>query len=114
MYEDNRKIEINNKGECEMIALKNEWDIKEISEENVDLLKVMAHPVRLQIVSELKHHKKYNVTQLTEILRLPQSTVSQHLSKLRRTVLHTERRGLEVYYYIGNAKSRQIVDILGL
>ncbi|MEH7706443.1 transcriptional regulator, partial [Bacillus toyonensis] len=51
MYEDNRKIEINNKGECEMITLENEWDIKEISEENVDLLKVMAHPVRLRIVN---------------------------------------------------------------
>ncbi|MEH7596267.1 transcriptional regulator, partial [Bacillus toyonensis] len=36
-----------------MITLENEWDIKEISEENVDLLKVMAHPVRLQIVNEL-------------------------------------------------------------
>jgi len=30
MYEDNRKIEINNKGECEMIAFKKYWDIKEI------------------------------------------------------------------------------------
>lgn len=58
MYKDNRKIEINNKGECEMIALKNDRNVKEISEENVDLLKVMAHPVRLQIVNELMHHKK--------------------------------------------------------
>lgn len=114
MYKDNRKIEINNKGDCEMIALKNDRNVKEISEENVDLLKVMAHPVRLQIVNELMHHKKCNVTQLTEILRLPQSTVSQHLSKLRRTVLRTERRGLEVHYYIDNAKARQIVGILGL
>ncbi|TBX46524.1 ArsR family transcriptional regulator [Bacillus toyonensis] len=97
-----------------MIALKNDWNIKEISEDNVDLLKVISHPVRLQIVNELMHHKKCNVTQLTEILRLPQSTVSQHLSKLRRTVLLTERRGLEVYYYIGNAKASQIVEILGL
>ncbi|MEW9576566.1 metalloregulator ArsR/SmtB family transcription factor [Bacillus toyonensis] len=96
-----------------MIALNNNWDIKEISEENVDLLKVISHPVRLQIVNELMHHKKCNVTQLTEILRLPQSTVSQHLSKLRGTVLSTERRGLEVYYYIENAKAPQIVEILG-
>ncbi|RGP43769.1 transcriptional regulator, partial [Bacillus thuringiensis] len=41
-------------------------------------------------------------------------TVSQHLSKLRRTVLRSERRGLEMHYYIDNAKARQIVEILGL
>ncbi|EJR65388.1 hypothetical protein IIO_01572 [Bacillus cereus VD115] len=84
-----------------------------ISEEDVGVLKVMAHPVRLQIVNELMHHKMCNVTQLTEILRLPQSTVSQHLSKLKGTVLRAERRGLEMHYYIDNAKARQIIGILG-
>ncbi len=62
-----------------------------ISEEDVDVLKVMAHPVRLQIVNELMHHKMCNVTQLTKILKLPQSTVSQHLSKLKGTVLRAEK-----------------------
>ncbi|MED0950925.1 metalloregulator ArsR/SmtB family transcription factor [Bacillus mobilis] len=88
-------------------------DLAEIREEDVDVLKVMAHPVRLQIVNELMKHKMCNVTQLTEILKLPQSTVSQHLSKLRGTVLRAERRGLEMHYYIDNAKARQIVGILG-
>ncbi|MED2764126.1 metalloregulator ArsR/SmtB family transcription factor [Bacillus thuringiensis] len=88
--------------------------ISEIREDDVDVLKVMAHPVRLQIVHELMYHKMCNVTQLTEILRLPQSTVSQHLSKLRGTVLRSERRGLEIYYYIKNVKARQIVEILDL
>ncbi|MGZ9774173.1 ArsR/SmtB family transcription factor [Bacillus toyonensis] len=89
-------------------------DLAEIREEDVDVLKVMAHPVRLQIVNELMYHKMCNVTQLTEILGLPQSTVSQHLSKLRGTVLRAERKGLEMHYYIDNAKARQIVGILGL
>ncbi|HDR4901717.1 TPA: winged helix-turn-helix transcriptional regulator [Bacillus cereus] len=88
-------------------------DLAEIREEDVDVLKVMAHPVRLQIVNELMKHKMCNVTQLTEILGLPQSTVSQHLSKLRGTVLRAERKGLEMHYYIDNAKARQIVGILG-
>ncbi|MFC8058188.1 ArsR/SmtB family transcription factor [Bacillus cereus] len=88
--------------------------LAEIREEDVDVLKVMAHPVRLQIVNELMKHKMCNVTQLKEILKLPQSTVSQHLSKLRGTVLRAERRGLEMHYYIENAKARQIVRILGL
>ncbi|WP_318582094.1 ArsR/SmtB family transcription factor [Bacillus paranthracis] len=88
-------------------------DLVEIREEDVDVLKVMAHPVRLQIVNGLMHHKMCNVTQLTEILSLLQSTVSQHLSKLRGTVLRAERKGLEMHYYIDNAKARQIVGILG-
>ncbi|PKJ55364.1 ArsR/SmtB family transcription factor [Bacillus sp. SN10] len=97
-----------------MTTLISNRDLAKIREEDVDILKVMAHPVRLKIVNELIHHKLCNVTQLTEILRLPQSTVSQHLSKLKGTVLRAERRGLEMHYYIDNAKARQIVGILGL
>ncbi|PEZ67064.1 transcriptional regulator [Bacillus anthracis] len=97
-----------------MTTLISNRDLAKIREEDVDVLKVMAHPVRLKIVNELMHHKLCNVTQWTEILRLPQSTVSQHLSKLRGTVLRAERRGLEMHYYIDNAKARQIVGILGL
>ncbi|HDR6387747.1 metalloregulator ArsR/SmtB family transcription factor [Bacillus sp. FSL K6-0273] len=97
-----------------MITLISERNLAEIHEDDVDVLKVMAHPVRLKIVNELMHHKMCNVTQLTEILRIPQSTVSQHLSKLRGTVPRSERRELEMHYYIDNAKARQIVEILGL
>ncbi|MDA1798418.1 metalloregulator ArsR/SmtB family transcription factor [Bacillus tropicus] len=97
-----------------MTTLISNRDLAKIREEDVDVLKVMAHPVRLKIVNELMHHQLCNVTQLTEILRLPQSTVSQHLSKLKGTVLRAERRGLEMHYYIDNAKARQIVGILGL
>ncbi|MGO5007327.1 ArsR/SmtB family transcription factor [Bacillus wiedmannii] len=97
-----------------MTTLISNRDLAKIREEDVDVLKVMAHPVRLKIVNELMHHKLCNVTQLTEILGLPQSTVSQHLSKLRGTVLRVQRRGLEMHYYIDNVKARQIVGILGL
>ncbi|MEB9500407.1 metalloregulator ArsR/SmtB family transcription factor [Bacillus cereus] len=97
-----------------MLTLISERNLSEIHEDDVDVLKVMAHPVRLQIVNELMHHKVCNVTQLTEILRLPQSTVSQHLAKLKGIVLRSERKGLEMHYYIDNAKARQIVEILDL
>ncbi|TKH73455.1 winged helix-turn-helix transcriptional regulator [Bacillus cereus] len=84
-----------------------------VSEENVELLKVMAHPVRLQIVSELAKSKTLNVTQLTDILDIPQSTVSQHLSKMRGKALKAERKGLEMYYHIENSKADKIIQILG-
>ncbi|MEB8777858.1 metalloregulator ArsR/SmtB family transcription factor [Bacillus cereus] len=97
-----------------MLTLISERNLSEIHEDDVDVLKVMAHPVRLQIVNELMHHKVCNVTQLTEILKLPQSTVSQHLAKLKGIVIRAERKGLEMHYYIDNAKARQIVEILDL
>lgn len=62
-----------------------------ILEEDVELLKVMAHPMRLKLISELSKHKTLNVTQMTEILNIPQSTVSHLLSKMRGKVLRGNR-----------------------
>ncbi|AQY42633.1 metalloregulator ArsR/SmtB family transcription factor [Bacillus thuringiensis] len=82
-------------------------------EEDVELLKVMAHPMRLKLISELSKHKTLNVTQMTEILNIPQSTVSQHLSKMRGKVLKGNRQGLEIYYIIKNPKAEEIMGLLG-
>ncbi|HDR4871951.1 ArsR/SmtB family transcription factor [Bacillus thuringiensis] len=89
-------------------------EMYKIPEADIELLKIMAHPVRLQIVMELERNKICNVTQLTELLDVPQSTVSQHLSKMRGKILRSERRGLEMYYHIVNSKACQIVGVLGL
>jgi DNA-binding transcriptional ArsR family regulator len=84
-----------------------------ITEEDVEILKIMAHPIRLRIVNELSKHNTFNVSQLTKILEIPQSSVSQHLSKMKVKVLKAERKGLEIYYSIRNNKATQIVGILG-
>ncbi|MED3616117.1 transcriptional regulator [Bacillus wiedmannii] len=84
-----------------------------ITEDDVEILKIMAHPIRLRIVNELSKHNTFNVSQLTKILEIPQSTVSQHLSKMKGKVLKAERKGLEIYYSIRNNKATQIVGILG-
>ncbi|HDR7493517.1 MULTISPECIES: ArsR/SmtB family transcription factor [Bacillus] len=84
-----------------------------ILEEDVELLKLMAHPMRLKMINELSKHKTLNVTQMTEILNIPQSTVSQHLSKMRGKVLRGNRQGLEIYYSIENQKAEEIMGLLG-
>ncbi|ANV74644.1 MULTISPECIES: ArsR/SmtB family transcription factor [Bacillus cereus group] len=84
-----------------------------ITEEDVEILKIMAHPIRLRIVNELSKHNTFNVSQLTKVLEIPQSSVSQHLSKMKGKVLKAERKGLEIYYSIRNNKATQIVGILG-
>lgn len=83
-------------------------------EKDVEILKVMAHPMRLKIIMELYKHKNLNVTQLTRSLNIPQSTVSQHLSRMRGKVLKGDRQGLEMYYSIYNPKVEGIINLLGL
>lgn len=64
----------------------------------VDLLKTLAHPVRLRMLSLLREGELC-VCQITEILGLPTSTASEHLTELRRSQLLSERReGRWVYY----------------
>ncbi|MEH7707692.1 metalloregulator ArsR/SmtB family transcription factor [Bacillus toyonensis] len=96
-----------------MTSIVLEQNSNNITEEDVEILKIMAHPIRLRIVQELSKHNTFNVSQLTQILEIPQSSVSQHLSKMKGKVLKAERKGLEMYYSTRNNKATQIVGVLG-
>ncbi|MEH6890731.1 metalloregulator ArsR/SmtB family transcription factor [Bacillus sp. JJ864] len=90
----------------------NQFDCR-ISEEDVQMLRALAHPLRLRLVMELMQRGVCNVTQLQEVLEIPQSTVSQHLTKLKQNkVVRFERRGLEVYYEVHNEKVNKILKTL--
>lgn len=76
-----------------------------------ELLKALAHPVRLCIVRGLIN-QQCNVSKMQECLNLPQSTVSQHLAKLKSAgIIEGERNGLEVCYKVVN---QQVIDIIEL
>lgn len=65
-----------------------------------DKLKAIAHPDRLCIVKGLLDNK-CNVTKIQECLQLPQSTVSQHIAKLKSAgIIAGERKGLEICYSV--------------
>ncbi|MNY81868.1 HTH-type transcriptional repressor SmtB [compost metagenome] len=50
---------------------------------------------------------------MQECLDLPQSTVSQHLQKLRSAgIVATEHNGLEVNYVLADQRIEQIIPIL--
>ncbi len=91
-------------------------DIKANYEEirlGADLLKALAHPVRLCIVTGLLDAGACNVGKMQACLDLPQSTVSQHLGKLRDLgVIAGERRGLEVFYQVVNPAAARVVTAL--
>lgn len=80
--------------------------------EMAEILKVLAHPVRLCIVKGLLQKGSCNVSFMQECLELPQSTVSQHLQKLRAAgIVETDRNGLEVNYSIKNEKVKQLIQL---
>ncbi|WP_145408898.1 ArsR/SmtB family transcription factor [Paenibacillus xylanexedens] len=82
-------------------------------DEPAEFLKALSHPVRLCIVRGLMRKKKCNVSYMQECLDLPQSTVSQHLQKLRSAgIVATERNGLEVNYVLADARVEQLIMIL--
>lgn len=81
--------------------------------EAAEILKALAHPVRLCIVKSLLDVGNCNVTYMQQCLDLPQSTVSQHLQKLRSVgIVDTDRNGLEVIYNVSNKKVKDLIQIL--
>jgi DNA-binding transcriptional ArsR family regulator len=78
-----------------------------------ELLKVLAHPVRLCIVRGLMEQESCNVSHMQSCLNIPQSTISQHLGKLRAAnVITADRRGTEVYYHIASSEAAAVIRAL--
>ncbi|MGE5560681.1 MAG: ArsR/SmtB family transcription factor [Chloroflexota bacterium] len=75
-----------------------------------ETLKAMAHPVRLCILRGLMQQGACNVTKMQSCLGMPQSTVSQHLAKLRTAgLIAGERQGTEVIYRIKSPIVEEII-----
>ena len=75
-----------------------------------DILKVLAHPVRLCMVNGLLRNGGCNVSHMQDCLRAPQSTISQHLQKLRAAgIIVGERQGLEVVYRVADERMAELL-----
>ncbi|MDZ4417096.1 metalloregulator ArsR/SmtB family transcription factor [Bacillus cereus] len=78
-----------------------------------EVVRALAHPVRLQIVHQIIKKSSLNVSELQWYLAIPQPTVSQHLGRLKlNKVVAYERKGLEVFYRVDDEKEKQILKIL--
>ena len=76
-----------------------------VARELAEIFRALGHEVRIRIVEELAHgdHGECDVHTLVEVLDIPQPTVSQHLSVLRRARLVKQRRvGRSVHYSLVN------------
>ena len=79
---------------------------------DADLLKAIAHPVRLCIIRGLLD-EECNVSTMQECLGLPQSTVSQHLGVLRaRGIVTATRRGVSMCYSVADDRVAAIIRLI--
>ena len=78
-----------------------------------EILKALGHPVRLKMVCGLICNNECNVNKIVEELKIPQSTVSQHLSVLRNSgIIDYRKDGVKTCYKVVNKKVLDIVDLL--
>jgi len=76
----------------------------------VQILKAIAHPIRIQIVNILLH-KECRVGELVKMLGTKQSLTSQQLSKMKLSgMLKSRRDGNKVYYSLASDSIKRIVE----
>ena len=84
----------------------------QIFELHAELLKALAHPRRLEIV-QLLRDQELTVTDIYEMLDLPQANISQHLTILRDGgVVNTKRDGKQIIYSLAHPKIAEASDAL--
>lgn len=77
------------------------------------LLKAIANPNRLIILSQLKLLGARNVSQLLVNMSITQPALSQHLAIMREEGLITaEKRGTLIYYVIADGVVNDILEAL--
>jgi ArsR family transcriptional regulator len=70
-----------------------------------ELMRALAHPLRLRILSLIDAHETLCVHDIFGTLQLEQSVASQHLRILREVgVVRAQRRGKFVYYTLNYSR----------
>lgn len=90
----------------------NPAELMEQARKASDMLKALSHETRLLILCILAEGEK-SVSELEEILSMPQATVSQQLARLRFDRLVNARRdGRMIYYSIADREVSSVIATL--
>ncbi len=82
-------------------------------ESSTELLRAMAHPIRLAIIDLLKEGTKLSVTEIHESLDIEQAVASHHLRILKdKNVLNSRRKGKNTFYSLRHLGFSDIVKSL--
>ena len=82
-------------------------------ERAANMLRAIAHPMRIAILNFLEDGKKRSVTEIYEKIGIEQSTTSHHLGILKdKGVLSSKRDGKNTYYFLKHENLSNIVDCI--
>ena len=85
-------------------------DINQL-EAAANMLKAIAHPMRIAILSFLENGKRLTVTEIHEKLQIEQSTTSHHLGILKdKGVLSSKREGKNTFYFLKHSSLSHVVE----
>lgn len=87
-------------------------DLLEQARKASELLKALSHESRLLILCLLVEGEK-SVSELEDIMKMPQAAVSQQLARLRfDRLVNTRREGRVIYYSIASEEISSIIGTL--
>src|SRR5210317_641136 len=74
------------------------------------ILKAIAHPLRISIISLLVSNEKLCVNDICELLGSEQSLTSHHLSNMKLSgILGSAREGKNIYYFL---KLKEVITVI--
>jgi DNA-binding transcriptional ArsR family regulator len=83
---------------------------KELANQAAEVLRAVAHPIRLQIVEALEAGER-SVNEIAEAVGEKQAITSQQLNIMKdKGILNSHRQGARVFYQIEN---EQVIRVLG-
>ena len=105
------RVEINdNLIEDAKALLKND---SSILEKKAKLFSLLGNEVRLKIVRLFLCYEKMCVCDLSDVLQMKQSPISQHLRKLKDGgILKNKRDGMTIFYFVDEAMKETLMKII--
>lgn len=84
-----------------------------ILEQKARVLSLLANEVRLKIIYLFLKYERMCVCDLSDVLQMKQSPISQHLRKLKDGgLLENKREGMTIYYFIKEDEKECLINII--
>lgn len=86
--------------------------ITDIFQAHAIILKAISHPKRLEIIHLLRD-QSLPVTDIYQMLDLPQANLSQHLQVLRDNhIVNTKKNGKQIFYQVAHKNYLKACDLI--
>lgn len=77
------------------------------------VLKAVAHPLRIRIITMLHEQNELNVSAIYKNLNAEQSLISHHLINMRdKGILDIRRSGKNIYYFLADVAVAEVINCI--